>query len=290
MPAVRFRDRREEAALLGEDLQPILVRPVRRGGVAEILQLPGRRGVDGEQGAVRHRQRIAEVSGLLRHLRVVAGRRHGGERHVLGVDRWRAGETHERAAGGGAELGRIGGEEVAGNARILAQLQKAAVAADVELVRVQARVDVVRQVRIGGEAAVGVGAAELVPADVVQRLLRGPVLVQLPREEVVERMERERRRVCGIVLRARLREDLGTGKRRGGRRIGGLARPGEGLIRGDDVGRVALLVALQVIPFGEDHASEGVDRGREAAARRVLEQLEIARRFIERVDAGDGKR
>ena len=69
--------------------------------------------------------------------------------------------------------------------RVLAQVQKSTVAADLEPIRVERRRDVVGQVRVGDEAAVGVAAAELVAADVVQRLLAGAVLLDLPGEEVV---------------------------------------------------------------------------------------------------------
>src|SRR5581483_12098715 len=85
-------------------------------------------------------------------------------------------------------------------------------------------------------------------------------------------------------------KDLGAGDagRRGG--VRGLARPRERAVGRRRRRRVALLVALQVVPLREDDAAEAVDRRREGAARRVLEELERARRLIERVDAGDRRR
>ncbi|MBY0398639.1 MAG: tetratricopeptide repeat-containing protein, partial [Thermoleophilia bacterium] len=270
------RARGQEASRRLQQLQPERVGPVRRLGAAEVARVAGGRRVHGDELAVRHRQRIAEVAGGLGHGCVVSGGRDRGQHHRFGIHARRPGEPHQRAAGGGAELLRVGGEVLSGLRRVLAKMEEAGGSVDLQLVGVQAVGCVVRQVRIVLEAAVGVGAAEFVASDVVQRLLGRAVLVDLPGQEVVERVRRHRGRVRGVVRRARLREDLGAGERRGLGRVDGLARVREGLVAGGRGGCVALLVALQVVPLGEDHAAEAVEGQRGDAARRVLEHLDGA--------------
>src|SRR5690606_7704702 len=52
----------------------------------------------------------------------------------------------------------------------------------------------------------------------------------------------------------------------------------------------ALLVALQVVPAGEDHPAIAVEARAEGAAGRVVEDAQRARRGLKAVDAGDGRR
>ena len=164
---------------------------------------------------------------------------------------------------------------------------------------------VVHDVRVGPRRAgvlhdVGVVGArlphpvhQLVAADVVQGLEPVAVLAHLPGEEVVHLVAAHRR--AGQQVRpalARLREYLRAVVLR--HRLGGLVRPvgdaGEPLraFAVEDL-EVRLLVALQVVPTGEDYAAERVDDRREGARRAVRQDAEPARRGVEQPDPGDDR-
>jgi hypothetical protein len=140
------------------------------------------------------------------------------------------------------------------------------------------------------EAAVEI-AVQLVAADVIERLFRGPVLVHLPRKEMIEGeplQVRPRQQVLAVA--ARLGEDLRTLRhpRRVLALVGVVERPVDvGLVQHV---RVGLLIALQVVPAREDHAAEAVDGRGEHAGRRVIEQAQRARDLVETPQPRDRRR
>jgi len=113
----------------------------------------------------------------------VRDRRH---HHLVGVQRWRAGDRDDLAGRVCAELVRVGGVVQAGRGRAFFDMQQAAVAAQLVLVGVcPARQ--IGQVRVVVEAQVGIDA-ELLPADVVEGLGFRAIFVDLPGLEEVEGM------------------------------------------------------------------------------------------------------
>ncbi len=115
-------------------------------------------------------------------------------------------------------------------------------------------------------------AHELVAADVVDRLLHGAVLVDLPREELVEEVVVVARR--RLVQREPLRKVLRGAPRRPVVRA--LRHVVERAVRPAVPIRVRLLVLLQVIPPHVDDAPVERDLRREDAGGDVREQPEIA--------------
>lgn len=89
---------------------------------------------------------------------------------------------------------------------------------------------------------------QLMPADVVECLLEATVLVDLPREEMVDRKSKD-----GWRIGARFGEYILCRQRRGRCRLG---RPVESTVGW----RVCLLVLLQVIPAGKNDPAKTIDK------------------------------
>ena len=133
----------------------------------------------------------------------------------------------------------------------------------------------------------------LVATDVVEGFELVAVLPHLPGKEVAHVVAAHRR--AGQQVRptlARLREYLRAVVQR--YRLGGLVRPvghadGPVVVPAVQDVEVRVLVALQVVPLGEDYAAERVDDRREGARRAVREDAEPARRGVEQPDSGDDR-
>ena len=205
-----------------DGLEPELVARLRKGPAAVVAVRARLAGVRGHQQPVGHRQRIAIQAGVVDARRVVGAGRVGmgdvGDGHLVGVGRRRAVDADDLAGGVRRELRRVDADVGAGLGRRFLDLQEVRDRVGVEP---GAGVEF-QQPRVVVEAAVEV-AAQLVPADVVQRLLARAVVVDLPRKELVERVGLD-----GAGGDARLGEDLGAAVQ--GRRAGGFAGVVEGAV------------------------------------------------------------
>ena len=120
------------------------------------------------------------------------------------------------------------------------------------------------------------------PANVVERFLVGSILIDGPREKLVE----------VFAIKARAREQISADRpwfRKdfseigGGNGIGRLIAPVETAI--SDVAlfeiRIRLLIALQMVPAGKHDAPGTVNRRRKCAAGRVIDHEQIAIRRLQ---------
>ncbi len=201
-----------------------------------------------------------------------------GHPHLARMVGRRGVQGEEHAGGVGVELGRVDRVVEPGNHRALADLEHVEDLAVVEAIAGVVAADELVEIAVVVEGPVEVGM-QLVAADVVQRLEAGPVRIHHPGEEVVEAVPFLMRLQQVDAAGAGLRELLVPGGERDG--VGTFARPVERAvgrrIAGDDIVVVAvgLLVALQVVPAGEDDPAEAVHR-----------RLEVARKARDRGASG----
>ncbi len=213
--------------------------------------------------------RLAVVGLRIRYVR---------HRHVFRQDGRSCLHRLDGAAAAQRELGRIHGIEPAQVQRILAHH-----AHGLRTALADSLVGVLLQPKIPFGARHLDEASELVPADMVERLGRGAVRVDLPRQEYLHVVSAEA--VRGIVDLAAIRkdrlDDVVGPVEVFLRRIGLFAEIVEGV-------RAFEVVLVQVIPVGEDHTAESVDDRREGTARRRVQQRHLAR-AIELEDAAGAR-
>ncbi len=252
----------------GQEPKSKLVFRIGRRWRAEIAVEPFLGRVRDENLSIAEHDRIAIVTAVRGIVRIEArrrDRRQPVERDIGRIEPDRRVEAHDLPCRVTSELRRIDRDVAARMLRILAQLHHVA---DRMLVRALRGIEEeLDEIRIRVERAVEV-VLQLVPPDVVQRLLAGAVLKQLPRPEQIER----ERLHAGHVRR---RDVARFGKHFaavGGRyRIRAFAAVIECSVVGCRVA-IVLLIAQEMIPARKHDAAETVDERPARARHRVLHE------------------